>query len=268
MTLTGTVSNFRGPLSLTYSIPDSSADWGTIGSAGNADCFQATGDCYRFSLTGTRPAVQHVDTAFDETLSYNGFTRTAALHVGGSFPDVPTNNLFYPFIENLFHNGVTGGCAGGGYCPSNNVTRAQMAVFLLKARWGAVFLPPPATGAVFPDVQAANPFARWIEELSREGVTGGCGGGLYCPDNPVTRQQMAVFLLKTLQGPTYAPDPCGGDFDDVPCPSQFADWIEDLAGRSITGGCSVTPPLYCPLNSVLRQQMAAFLVKTFGLKLY
>jgi len=268
MTLTGTASSFRGPLSLTYSIPDSSADWGTIGSAGNADCFQATGDCYRFSLTGTRPAVQHVDTAFDETLSYNGFTRTAALHVGGSFPDVPTNNLFYPFIENLFHNGVTGGCAGGGYCPSNNVTRAQMAVFLLKARWGAVFLPPPATGAVFPDVQAANPFARWIEELSREGVTGGCGGGLYCPDNPVTRQQMAVFLLKTLQGPTYAPDPCGGDFDDVPCPSQFADWIEDLAGRSITGGCSVTPPLYCPLNSVLRQQMAAFLVKTFGLKLY
>ena len=121
-----------------------------------------------------------------------------------------------------------------------------MAVFLLKARWGAVFLPPPATGTVFPDVPASNPFARWIEELSREGVTGGCGGGLYCPDNPVTRQQMAVFLLKTLQGPTYAPDPCGGDFDDVPCPSQFADWIEDLAGRSITGGCSVTPPLYCP----------------------
>ncbi len=268
MTLTGTASNFRGPLSLIYSIPDSSADWGTIGSAGNADCFQATGDCYRFSLTGTRPAVQHIDTAFDETLSYNGFTRTAALHVGGSFPDVPTNNLFYPFVENLLHNGVTGGCAGGGYCPGSNVTRAQMAVFLLKARWGAVFLPPSATGSVFPDVPVSNPFARWIEELSREGVTGGCGGGLYCPDNPVTRQQMAVFLLKTLQGPFYAPDPCGGDFDDVPCPSQFADWIEDLAGRSITGGCSVTPPLYCPLNSVLRQQMAAFLVKTFGLQLY
>ena len=269
ITLTGTASNFRGPLSLTYSIPDASADWGTIGDGGgNADCFQATGDCYRFSLTGTRPAVQHIDTAFDETLSYNGFMRTAALHVGGSFADVPANNLFYPFIENLFHNGVTGGCAGGGYCPATNVTRAQMAVFLLKARWGAVFLPPPATGTAFPDVPAGNPFARWIEELAREGVTGGCGGGLYCPDNPVTRQQMAVFLLKTRYGPTYVPDPCAGDFDDVPCPSQFANWIEDLAGQSITGGCSVSPPLYCPLNSVLRQQMAAFLVKTFGLRLY
>ena len=92
MTLTGTASNFRGPLSLTYAIPDATSDWGTIaGPGGNADCFQATADCYQFSLTGTRPAVQHVDTAFDETLSYNGFIRTAALHVGGSFPDVPSN---------------------------------------------------------------------------------------------------------------------------------------------------------------------------------
>ncbi len=269
MTLTGDASNFRGPPGLTYAIPDAEADWGTIGGpGGNADCFQATGDCYQFSLTGKRPATPHVDTAFDETLSYNGFIRTAALHVGGSFTDVASNNPFYPFIENLFHNAVTGGCAGGGYCPSNNVTRAQMAVCLLKARWGAVFLPPPATGTAFPDVPASNPFARWIEELARQGVTGGCGGGLYCPDNPVTRQQMAVFLIKTLEGPGYVPEACAGDWDDVPCPSQFANWIEDLGGRSITGGCSVSPPLYCPLSSVLRQQMAVFLVKTFGLQLY
>jgi hypothetical protein len=79
---------------------------------------------------------------------------------------------------------------------------------------------------------------------------------------------MAVFLLKTLLGSTYVPQTCAGDFDDVPCPSQFADWIEDLAGRGITGGCQVNPPLYCPTNSVLRQQMAAFLVKTFSLQLY
>jgi len=76
---------------------------------------------------------------YEETLSYNGFDRFAILHVGESFPDVASNSLFYPFVENLFHNGVTGGCAGGGYCPANNVTRAQMAVFLLKARWGAGF---------------------------------------------------------------------------------------------------------------------------------
>ncbi len=95
-----------------------------------------------------------------------------------------------------------------------------MAVFLLKARWGAVYLPPPATGTAFPDVPVGNPFARWIEELARQGVTGGCGGGLYCPDNPVTRQQMAVFLLKTLLGSTYVPPPCARTSTMSPAPAS------------------------------------------------
>ncbi len=267
LTLSGTASNFRGLPGPTYTLVDSAADYGTILAGGTGNCFFATGNCFQMSVSGTRPA-QHWDTAFDETLSYNAFTRVASLHIGGSFADVPSTNPFYAFIENLFHNGVTGGCATG-YCPGNNVTRAQMAVFLLKARYGAGFIPRPATGTTFTDVPASNPFAPWIEELAREGVTGGCGSGQYCPDNAVTRQQMAVFLLKTLLGSTYVPPACAGDFGDVPCPSQFADWIEDLYGRSITGGCQTNPVLlYCPGNPNLRQQMAVFLVKTFGLQLY
>ncbi len=264
--LTGTASNFRGLPGPTYNLDDAAADYGTIAAGDTNDCFVVTADCFRVSVSGNRPA-PHWDTAFDEELSYNAFTRTAALHVGGSFPDVP-QNAFYPFIENLFHNGVTGGCAGGGYCPGNNVTRAQMAVFLLKSRWGAGFVPAPATGTAFPDVPASNPFAPWIEELSREGITGGCGGGLYCPDNPVTRQQMAVFLLKTKNGSTYVPPPGSGIFGDVGCPSVFCDFIEDLYNQQITGGCQANPLLYCPGNPVLRQQMAVFLVKAFGLSLY
>jgi hypothetical protein len=52
---------------------------------------------------------------------------------------------------------------------------------------------------------------------------------------------MAVFLLKTLEGSTYAPPACAGDFDDVQCLSRFADWIDDLAARGITGGCQANP---------------------------
>jgi len=48
-------------------------------------------------------------------------------------------------------------------------------------------------------------------------------------------------------------------------PSQFADWIEELYDRSITGGCSAA---YCPTNPNNRGQMAVFLTKTFGLILY
>ena len=86
----------------------------------------------------------------------------------------------------------------------------------------------------------------------------------------MTRQQMAVFLLKAFEGSTYLPPDCAGIFDDVPCTpgTGFADWIEELFDREITGGCSVAPPLYCPTNPNNRGQMAVFLVKTFGLVLY
>ncbi len=88
----------------------------------------------------------------------------------------------------------------------------------------------------------------------------------YCPQNPVRRDQMAVFLLKTRNGSGYTPTACAGVFDDVACPSQFADWIEQLAAENITGGCSVSPPLYCPLNNNTRGQMAVFITKTFALQ--
>jgi len=57
--------------------------------------------------------------------------------------------------------------------------------------------PAPGT-ADFGDVPTSHPFFQYIEALSKSGITGGCGGGNYCPDNPVTRGQMAVFLAKAL----------------------------------------------------------------------
>ncbi len=178
-----------------------------------------------------------------------------------NFIDVPNGQQFHQYVVRLVANGITAGCATpGAYCPLNSVTRAQMAVFLLKSKNGQCFMPPACTG-VFPDVPCTNPFAPWIEALFAAGITGGCGNGIYCPNNPVTRQQMAVFLLKALHGSTFDPPDCDGDFADVPCPSQFADWIEQLAAEAITGGCGSGN--YCPLNPVRRDQMAVFLSNTF-----
>jgi hypothetical protein len=113
---------------------DGSADYGSIGAGATVDCYDATGDCLEVSVAGTRPAA-HWDATFDEVLS-SGVTKTWTLHVGESFPDVPVSHAFYSYVENLFHNAITGGCGGGAYCPGNAVTRGQMAVFLLKAEHG------------------------------------------------------------------------------------------------------------------------------------
>ena len=140
-----------------------------------------------------------------------------------------------------------------------------MAVFLLKGRHGGSYMPPPCTG-LFADVSCPGPFADWVEQLFVEDITSGCGGGNYCPSSPVTRAQMAVFLLKAEHGSSYTPPACNGVFADVPCPSLFADWIERLYAESITAGCGGQN--YCPNGSSTRGQMAVFLVKTFGLSLY
>ena len=180
------------------------------------------------------------------------------------FTDVPAGSLFHDDVEKIFRAGITAGCGGGNYCPSSAVTRQQMAVFLLKAEHGSSYAPPLCSG-VFADVPCPSTFANWIEQLSAEGITAGCGGGDYCPADPVTRQQMAVFLLKTEHGSAYVPPTCTGVFEDVACPGPFADWIEQLHAEGITGGCQTSPLLYCPTSPVNRGQMAVFLVKTFSL---
>jgi len=134
-----------------------------------------------------------------------------------------------------------------------------MAVFLLKAEHGSTYAPPACVG-IFQDV-ACTPgvgFSDWIEQLSAEGITGGCGGDDYCPQNPVTRRQMAVFLLKASQGSAYTPPAASGIFGDVPADDSFAPWIEDLYNRQITGGCQASPLLYCPGNPSTRGQLAVF----------
>jgi hypothetical protein len=84
----------------------------------------------------------------------------------------------------------------------------------------------------------------------------------FCP-KPVTRAQIAVFLLKTLNGSAYTPPPATGIFQDVSPGSFAADFIEDLYNHHITGGCAVFPLRYCPDDAVLREQIATFLVRTF-----
>ena len=264
--VTGLASNFTGPVGPTYSIADATADYGTIAGGATADCATATADCYSLGLSaGPRP-VDHWDTTFDEALS-DTTAKGWTLHIGDSFSDVPDSNIFYGFIETLFHNVVTAGCGPAIYCPTNPVTRAQMAVFILKAEHGDAYIPPSCTG-VFSDVACPGGFAvNWIEQLAAEGITGGCGAGIYCPDNPVTRAQMAVFLLKGEHGSGYVPPSCTGVFTDVTCPGAFAvDWIEELAAEGITGGCGGSS--YCPDSAVTRGQMAVFLTKTFELLLY
>jgi hypothetical protein len=193
----------------------------------------------------------------------DGTHGTLPLGFVADFLDVPPSNLFHHSVVTLASNAITGGVGGGNYGVDLPVLRQQMAVFLLKSKHGVCYAPPPCTG-IFSDVPCPSLFADWIEALATEGITGGCGAGVYCPQAPVRRDQMAAFLLKAEHGSAYVPPACAGVFPDVPCPSPFADWIEQLVLENITAGCGGGN--YCPSNPNTRGQMAVFLAKTFNLQ--
>ena len=117
-----------------------------------------------------------------------------------SFGDTTDHWARY-WIEVLALDGVTSGCGNGNYCPDAPVTRAQIALFLLRARHGRDYLPPTPSGLKFQDVSSNYWAVAWIEQFSEEGITSGCGNGNYCPDSPVTRAQMAVFLVNSFNIP-------------------------------------------------------------------
>jgi hypothetical protein len=121
-----------------------------------------------------------------------------------TFGDVALNYWAWSYIERLYGAGITGGCSTSplNYCPEQMVTRAQIAVFLLRAKYGSAYTPPAVGSSTgFGDVQPAYWAAAWIKQLVAEGITSGCGAGIYCPESPVTRAQMAVFLVRAFNLP-------------------------------------------------------------------
>ncbi|HSF40651.1 MAG TPA: S8 family serine peptidase, partial [Thermoanaerobaculia bacterium] len=117
------------------------------------------------------------------------------------FADVAPAHWARSWIEAVYRAGVTSGCATlpRRYCPGNLVTRDQMAVFLLRGMEDGSYVPPPCTADPFSDVPAASAFCPWIQELAARGITLGCGNGKYCPGSAVSREQMAIFLMRALE---------------------------------------------------------------------
>ena len=217
------------------------------------------------AVGGNWPGAPDAGTAFPASMAVD-YVRVYSADLTSIFTDVPPTYWAWNFIERLYNAGITGGCSTAPlmYCPEATVTRAQMAIFILRGMHGSAYVPPAATGTVFADVPLGAFAADWIEQFAAEGVTAGCGGGNYCPDATITRAQMAIFLLRGEHGSAYIPPAAtGAVFGDVPAGSFAADWIEQLAAEGITSGCGGGN--YCPDSPVTRAEMAVFLVRAFSL---
>ena len=119
------------------------------------------------------------------------------------FTDAPPSHMFYSYINAIYDAGITTGCAANPlrYCPQNLVTRAEMAVFIERAMGS--FNPTPNPAGNFADVPADFWAAKFIDQFYNDGITTGCAANplRYCPQNFVTRAEMAVFLVRAFDIP-------------------------------------------------------------------
>ena len=129
---------------------------------------------------------------------------------------------------------------------------------------GAGSAPDPADE--FSDLDEAGVHTASVVELVSGGVMArtGCRRGYLCPNEPLRRWEIAVWLIRVLEGDDPG-RPSRSRFEDVSVGQWWAGHVEQLAQRRITLGCSSEPRLFCPNDTVTRGQMAAFLVRAFEL---
>ena len=178
----------------------------------------------------------------------------------GPYPDTPAGAFYTPAVEALNKNGVFAGtlCAEG-FCPDQQLDRATMAVWTVRVLDGQD--PPAVTSTRFGDVAATDFRAAFIERFATLGVTQGCGDGTnFCPDQPVSRAEMAVFLSRAFKL-ADGPDP---NFGDVAADAWFASSVAKLAASGITAGCG-DGTNFCPDQPTTRAEMAIFLARAQGL---
>jgi plastocyanin len=179
----------------------------------------------------------------------------AQLPPGGTFTD-DDGNEHEGFIEAIAAAGITLGCNPEGtlYCPAEPVRRDQMASFLARG-----FDLPAAGEDFFPD-DAGNTHEDNINRVAAAGITLGFDDGTFGPTLLVSRAQMASFLARAM-----GLDPVPGDrFDDVSGVHEGN--INAIAEEGVTLGCDEAGTLFCPDDSVRRDQMASFLGRALGLE--
>ena len=175
---------------------------------------------------------------------------------------VTSANSNWTAVSNATWITVTAGSSGSGngtvtYSVASNLTGARRTGTLTIA--GQTFTLTQESD--FTDVPPTYPLYTYINKIFQRGISAGCASGLYCPGSPITREQMAIFIIRALHEPGYVPPmPATQRFQDVsPARIGYA-FIDELAQRGITSGCG-DGLSFCPDSPITREQTAIFIIR-------
>ena len=182
---------------------------------------------------------------------------TCSCSRGPSYSDLPGTHWAYPTVSCLQRLGVGFPTSASTFSPSQPMLRWEMAVMMVQAMGEAARIPvEPAN--YFDDVAVTAWWSGHVDRFRDLGVTAGCGTRRYCPNDPVRRWQLAVFLLNALSASTSSTH--RGYFDDVPASHPYRAAIERLYELGISSGEVVSGRRYFrPDRETSRAEIAAFL---------
>ena len=174
------------------------------------------------------------------------------------FDDVPTDAYYHEPVQHLAEMGVFEGTeCEDGFCPGQPLLRREMAVWLIRALGEDNDLTDDESR--FTDVEDSW-YVPYIEQMADLKITVGCRTEppRFCPDQSVSRGQMAAFLARALDLPPAS----SAGFTDVDYETNVhAKNIDSLAASEITVGCRTEPLRYCPSRPTSRAHMATFIYR-------
>ena len=248
-----------------------------------------------FKLSDLSPAINKGKVIAETNLDFFGNVRDSMPDIGAleytvsspTFADVPftyskalngVTYSLYQYIQALYDGGYTAGCSSNPpqYCPDRAMSRAESAVFILRANFGSAYVPPPEPWDTFADDWSLGLWAeKWAEGMWAEGMTAGCQyppgnpTKLFCPWDQFPRVQAAVFGLRMKYGMSYIPPAASRTLfaDTTTIPDWGLNWSEQafLDGLLPACGTQAGKPLFCPGMLVDRAWAAYMIVIAKGL---
>jgi hypothetical protein len=196
--------------------------------------------------------------ATSQSVSYGGANGTIAVNASTSCQWQPLTND--PWITITSGKGWTAGNGTVGYSLSANANNANILGSMTAAgKHFSIVQYGSSVNSIFNDNTDAS-VSDYINALSARGITTGCGNNDFCPDDSVTREEMAAFIVRALEGePPATYCSAGSPFSDVASDSTWCKYVKRLYELGITTGCGSGN--FCPDTTVTRDQMAAFLIR-------
>jgi hypothetical protein len=115
------------------------------------------------------------------------------------FRDVPETAYYYKAVLWAVENQVTSGTSAGKFSPAKICTRAQIVMFLWRAK-GSPAMTDPSASIPFQDVPEGSYYRDAVAWAVQAHVTSGTSARSFSPEAPCTRAQIVTFLYKAIHG--------------------------------------------------------------------